>query len=208
MKQENGNSGQKRISFLMPYIDFCFMLIIIFVGMLSIAYFEPLGLTDVQTAEDKTIDQSTGRRDVVPPGMEKRLNGVGASTENGAVVPLIDRQDQQSGYRSPAAGATDAAGTGAHPPPPQTGFEQARPRPRRVTPAPRDGTTSAPIPQKTPGKGPGDGPGDGAGLGPGKGPGEGPGPGGAQPGTDTGQGQPSGAGASNHLYLDLRGNND
>ena len=206
MKQENGNSGQKRISFLMPYIDFCFMLIIIFVGMLSIAYFEPPGLTDVQTAEDKTIDQSTGKQDVMPPGMEKRLNGVGAATENGAVVPLIDRQDQQSGYRSSGVGDMEAAGTGAQPPSQQPGGEQARPRPRRTTPAPRAGATTAPIPQKAPGKGPGDGPGEGPGLGPGKGPGDG--PGGAQPGTGTGQGQTPGDGKSNHLYLDLRGNHD
>lgn len=34
-------SRRARISFILPFVDFAFMLIIIFVGMLSIAYFEP-----------------------------------------------------------------------------------------------------------------------------------------------------------------------
>lgn len=191
----------------MPYIDFCFMLIIIFVGMLSIAYFEPLGLTDVQTKEDKTIDQSTGREDVMPPGMEKRLNGVGSVTENGTVVPLIDRQDQQPGYRSPGAGVTNAAGTGPRPQERQPGGEaasQTGSRGRRA-PATRNHAPRTTPQAATPGKGPGEGPGQGPGLGPGDGPGKGPGQGGTQPGSETGSGQNTGNGISNHLYLDLRG---
>lgn len=34
---------RKRITFLRSYIDFCFMLIIILIALLSIAYFEPPG---------------------------------------------------------------------------------------------------------------------------------------------------------------------
>lgn len=34
---------RKHISFIMPFIDFAFMVIIIFVALLSIAYFEPPG---------------------------------------------------------------------------------------------------------------------------------------------------------------------
>ncbi|MCC6443700.1 MAG: hypothetical protein IT210_09635 [Armatimonadetes bacterium] len=37
------SSGGRRITFLMPFIDFCFMVIIIFLALLSIAYFTPPG---------------------------------------------------------------------------------------------------------------------------------------------------------------------
>ena len=69
MKQEESGST-KRVSFLMPYIDFCFMLIIIFVGMLSIAYFEPLGRTDIQTQRATTITKREGRFDSKPLGVQ------------------------------------------------------------------------------------------------------------------------------------------
>lgn len=95
MKQEGGET-KKRISFLMPYIDFCFMLIIIFVGMLSIAYFEPLGSTDLETEKERTIDKLQGQHEEIPVGVQVRNTGVGEDEPTGAVHPL---------YRRPAAGA-------------------------------------------------------------------------------------------------------
>lgn len=95
MKQEGGET-KKRISFLMPYIDFCFMLIIIFVGMLSIAYFEPLGSTDIETKKERTIDKLQGQYERNPEGIQELKQGIGENEPTGAVHPL---------YRKPAAGA-------------------------------------------------------------------------------------------------------
>ena len=63
MEGEDNQGDGKRVSFLMPYIDFCFMLIIIFVGMLSIAYFEPLGAFDYEVKNDNTVDNEEGNFD-------------------------------------------------------------------------------------------------------------------------------------------------
>ena len=82
-------SGEKkRISFLMPYIDFCFMLIIIFIGMLSIAYFEPLGTTDVQNQRDEVRDNREGRFTTKPAGIQKEKTGVGEEEPDSVVMPL------------------------------------------------------------------------------------------------------------------------
>jgi len=87
------------VSFLMPYIDFSFMLIIIFVGMLSIAYFEPLGSTDIETQQDSTIDQNEGEFLKKPSGIQKKIEGVGEETPDEQIVPLVP-------------GVTEAAGGG------------------------------------------------------------------------------------------------
>jgi hypothetical protein len=95
MKQEGSAKTGKRISFLMPYIDFCFMLIIIFVGMLSIAYFEPLGATNMESKQDKTPDDTTGIHEAIPPGIETRRAGTGVVTDLGTPKPLVSRETQQ-----------------------------------------------------------------------------------------------------------------
>jgi hypothetical protein len=87
MKQE-GKKPKKRISFLMPYIDFCFMLIIIFVGMLSIAYFEPLGKS-MQTTQEKTIDNREGMFDKKPIGIQMQNKGLGDRENTDMVTPLV-----------------------------------------------------------------------------------------------------------------------
>ena len=69
MEGGEGQSGEKRVSFLMPYIDFCFILIIIFVGMLSIAYFDPIGATSVEVQRDEKIDGEQGEYDIKPSGV-------------------------------------------------------------------------------------------------------------------------------------------
>lgn len=86
---ESGSGcGRKRVSFLMPYIDFCFMLIIIFVGMLSIAYFEPLGLIDIQTQHEDEINQREGSEDVKPIGAQIKNYGPGEQNISEAIMPL------------------------------------------------------------------------------------------------------------------------
>lgn len=45
------SGGKKRISFLMPFIDFCFLLIILFVALLSVAYFDPSPVQSLQTKQ-------------------------------------------------------------------------------------------------------------------------------------------------------------
>ncbi len=79
---------KKRVSFLMPYIDFCFMLIIIFIGMLSIAYFEPLGTTDIETQETKKIDNLEGEFIIKPSGIQKQNIGVGQQKMSSELRPL------------------------------------------------------------------------------------------------------------------------
>lgn len=91
----NSGGGGKRVSFLMPYIDFCFMLIIIFVGMLSIAYFEPLGLTDIQTQNEDVINQREGAEDIKPTGAQIKKYGPGE--ENPAELPLPMSIDKSGG---------------------------------------------------------------------------------------------------------------
>jgi len=75
----------------MPYIDFCFMLIIIFVGMLSIAYFDPAGLTDMTVRADDTQDQSVGEYENMPRGVETRAHGTGGEAIEGSPRPLIGK---------------------------------------------------------------------------------------------------------------------
>ena len=103
MKQEEHKSG-KRVSFLMPYIDFCFMLIIIFVGMLSIAYFEPLGRTEVQTKNVSELNMREGKFEIKPVGSQAPQLGAGEKTADATVRPLT------AGSRSSAvASATKTA---------------------------------------------------------------------------------------------------
>jgi hypothetical protein len=90
MKQESRKS-KKRVSFLMPYIDFCFMLIIIFVGMLSIAYFEPLGKTDIETQKTPIINQREGRFEIKPVGIQESKTGVGEETKVNELKPLVGK---------------------------------------------------------------------------------------------------------------------
>ncbi len=92
MKQEN-NKVKKRVSFLMPYIDFCFMLIIIFVGMLSIAYFEPLGRTDIETKSTKEINQRPGKFEIKPGGINENKTGVGEKQPTETLRPLVSNKD-------------------------------------------------------------------------------------------------------------------
>ncbi len=88
----------------MPYIDFCFMLIIIFVGMLSIAYFEPLGKTDIETKNTPDINQTVGRFEVKPIGIQESKIGVGEETKVNELRPLVGR-----------TGVADAARAGVKP---------------------------------------------------------------------------------------------
>ncbi len=90
MKQE-GKETKKRISFLMPYIDFCFMLIIIFVGMLSIAYFEPTGRTDVETEKTNERNRVQGTYETNPIGTPEENTGVGENKNGETVRPLIGK---------------------------------------------------------------------------------------------------------------------
>jgi hypothetical protein len=90
MKQES-SSPKKRVSFLMPYIDFCFMLIIIFVGMLSIAYFEPLGKTDIETKKTNVINQREGKFEINPVGLQVSKTGVGEVIKENNTKPLVGR---------------------------------------------------------------------------------------------------------------------
>jgi hypothetical protein len=89
MKQESSKGSKKRVTFLMPYIDFCFMLIIIFVGMLSIAYFEPQGKTDIQTKETEIIDYREGKFEIKPAGMQQSNSGQGEKNPENEIRPLI-----------------------------------------------------------------------------------------------------------------------
>jgi len=73
----------------MPYIDFCFMLIIIFVGMLSIAYFEPLGRTDIETKNTKEINQRPGKYEIKPGGINEKKTGVGEKQPTETLRPLV-----------------------------------------------------------------------------------------------------------------------
>lgn len=79
---------KKRVSFLMPYIDFCFMLIIIFIGMLSIAYFEPLGTTDIETQETREIDNLEGEFVIKPTGIQQQNIGLGQQEMSTELRPL------------------------------------------------------------------------------------------------------------------------
>jgi hypothetical protein len=90
MKQE-GSTTKKRISFLMPYIDFCFMLIIIFAGMLSIAYFEPLGRTDIQNKKASELNKTQGKYEINPIGIQESNVGLGEEMPGQAVRPLEGR---------------------------------------------------------------------------------------------------------------------
>jgi hypothetical protein len=112
MKPENESSasGGKRISFLMPYIDFCFMLIIIFVGMLSIAYFDPAGLTDMFVRADDQINQSVGEYENAPRGVERRAHGTGGEESEGTPRPLIGK-DFSGGAVYPAPAPPPDAST-------------------------------------------------------------------------------------------------
>ena len=90
MKQE-GSTTKKRISFLMPYIDFCFMLIIIFAGMLSIAYFEPLGRTDIQNKKASELNKTQGKYEINPIGIQESNVGLGEEMPGQVVRPLEGR---------------------------------------------------------------------------------------------------------------------
>jgi hypothetical protein len=94
---QEGSGSKRRVSFLMPYIDFCFMLIIIFVGMLSIAYFEPNGRTDVQTKQANELDNLEGKWQKKPVGLQVQQLGVGEKSPDQNVVPLVSSASQQTG---------------------------------------------------------------------------------------------------------------
>ncbi len=99
MQEENGPN--KRVSFLMPYIDFCFMLIIIFAGMLSIAYFEPLGRTDIQTQRATTITNREGQFDTKPLGVQWESKAPGDLDQNEQIRPM--RGAETAAPAAPAA---------------------------------------------------------------------------------------------------------
>jgi hypothetical protein len=103
VKQKTGE--KRRISFLMPYIDFCFMLIIIFIGMLSIAYFEPLGASDYQTKKETKLEQVQGRFEVRPTGIETQNAGVGMETPAGTMRPLVAPLSNAPQLFKPRAGS-------------------------------------------------------------------------------------------------------
>ena len=73
----------------MPYIDFCFMLIIIFVGMLSIAYFEPLGTTDIESRHTNKVDSREGQFNKNPLGIQQENMGSGDDQPSEVVYPLV-----------------------------------------------------------------------------------------------------------------------
>lgn len=50
------NHRRRELHFLMPFIDFAFMVIIIFVGLLSMAYFEPPGSAGVKRQKSLFTD--------------------------------------------------------------------------------------------------------------------------------------------------------
>lgn len=88
MSHAEKGTTTKRVSFLMPYIDFCFMLIIIFVGMLSIAYFDPVGRTDAEAKQPAQPNETSGENEIVPPGIEQINRGAGPSEPRGPVTPM------------------------------------------------------------------------------------------------------------------------
>lgn len=90
MKQE-GKETKKRISFLMPYIDFCFMLIIIFIGMLAVATFEPLGRVDYQTEQTNERNGVQGQYEINPIGIQEVNAGVGENKNGATVKPLMGK---------------------------------------------------------------------------------------------------------------------
>lgn len=111
---EASGGGRKRISFLMPYIDFCFMLIIIFLGMLSIAYFEPLGTSDITNRAEPKIDRLEGENPVRPAGITVQLKGAGDEAGGGPVHPLISpASGAAAGARRAAPAQGDAGGEDA-----------------------------------------------------------------------------------------------
>ena len=93
----------------MPYIDFCFMLIIIFVGMLSIAYFEPQGKTDIQTKESEIIDYREGIYETKPAGMQQSNSGQGEKNPENEVRPLIGQAGSVAINRGAARMSLNAA---------------------------------------------------------------------------------------------------
>ena len=117
----------------MPYIDFCFMLIIIFVGMIAIAIFEPLGKTDLQTVPSKIINPREGKNPIKPVGIQENPNGVGEKTDiimrpligrtGGGVKPAIMAppglqplaQSAQAGPKPDVQGSKNASGPGDKP---------------------------------------------------------------------------------------------
>ncbi|MEW5945166.1 MAG: hypothetical protein AB1742_03110 [bacterium] len=107
MKQESSGRNKRRISFLMPYIDFCFMLIIIFVAMLSIAYFEPLGTTDMQTLREEKIDRREGEHPLRPTGLQEKREGIGIEPGASDVRPLIAPRSPQTGGQGAIRRAPD-----------------------------------------------------------------------------------------------------
>ena len=85
----------------MPYIDFCFMLIIIFVGMLSIAYFEPLGKTDIETKKTEVINNLGGKYDVKPGGIKEIKTGLGEEAKADEPRPLVGKEGGKIKYLVP-----------------------------------------------------------------------------------------------------------
>lgn len=58
-----GQVPKKRISFLMPFIDFAFLLIILFVALLSVAYFDPSPTQALETAKGGEESDQQGNKD-------------------------------------------------------------------------------------------------------------------------------------------------
>lgn len=63
---------RKHISFIMPFIDFAFMVIIIFVALLSIAYFEPPG-SGGKEIKIKPLQKETVNKEKLIPATAKTL---------------------------------------------------------------------------------------------------------------------------------------
>lgn len=65
---------RKRITFLRSYIDFCFMLIIILISLLSIAYFEPPGSSGTEGI--KPIIPGKGVKELKPKEKKEDLTKI------------------------------------------------------------------------------------------------------------------------------------
>ncbi len=74
---------RKRVSFLMPFVDFCFLLIILFVALLSVAYFDP-------TITDTLAVKRTASGAGVPMDGQDPV-----STSGGPLPEVFDPQAQQ-----------------------------------------------------------------------------------------------------------------
>lgn len=71
----------KSSQYLIPYIDFAFMLIIILIALLSIAYFTPPGEDGTEKREETIDREESNKKLLIPLIAEKKESGEKASEE-------------------------------------------------------------------------------------------------------------------------------